>query len=145
MKPKQRGAYHPNWLLEYDSNWIYKEVLSLIEVKRKLEYTTEDCFLSLQGRQEISANKKSIRFGGIESRTDYSVHFQINRKLFLSGASRYLKGVSIFAKPEEEIIPEFTSLDYSGKRTELQPLQKARKDLTLSGIPSHLVAVGGRK
>ena len=113
-------------------------MVSLIELKRKLEYSNEDSLLSLEGRLEKYTNKmKAIRFEKT-TKLQWTGQFQVNRKLYLSGANQY-RGVAtnVFAK--------FSSLDYSGKMTELQPMQQPRTDVTLSGVPSHLIALGGWK
>ena len=67
---------------------------------------------------------------------DYSARFQANRKLYVCGGQTKLNG-------KDYILSDFFSFDYSGKSEELEPLSCRKSSLSLSGIATELIALGG--
>ena len=107
----------------------------MIQLKSKLRYSSEDSLLSVEGRIQIFKRERNTTHFLNTSTIDRSANYQINRKLFLSGGSRFDGGTKIYSI--------FSSIDYSGIRIQLQPMKQERTAVSLSGLPSRLIALGG--
>ena len=114
-----------------------ERVLGAIKIKGKKDTLPkrEEYLLYHGGRFKIdSAKSEGIEF---EKMAPFSSgRFQIYRKLYVVGGERQ-------RRQKTEYLPSLFSLDYSGKQVELEPMRKERGMLSVSGLQSVLVAVGG--
>ena len=112
-------------------------LLECVRVKGEVEVPSlkETNLLYLNGRFNLKTGKKEpLKFE--KEFPQWSGRFQINRKMYLCGGERIVNG-------KVESIADFFSLDYLGKSQDLQPMSHKRGALSLSGLPSELIALGG--
>ena len=77
--------------------------------------------------QKLQCTRNFPPLGGI---------FQTDRKLYIAGGRWYSAG-------HEEYFGALLSMSYSGQLTELEPMKHPRSMLSLCGLPSLLLAIGG--
>ena len=68
--------------------------------------------------------------------TTWTARFQINRKLYICGGRAKINRNQLS-------IPDLFAIDQEGRSAELAPMRHKRQTLSLSGIPSQLIAIGG--
>ena len=68
--------------------------------------------------------------------TTWTARFQIKRKLYICGGRAKINRNYLS-------IPDLFAIDQEGRSSELAPMRHKRQTLSLSGIPSQLIAIGG--
>ena len=136
LKLKEVGGFNPDEMIEFDSHEILMALVELIRAKEDRNEKREEALLSIDGyRFEIKTGKKEkIKFD--RNIPQNCATFPINKKFYVCGGKAWIDG-----KPER--IADFFSLDYFGKSEDLQPMNHKRSSLSLSGLPSQLIALGG--
>ena len=66
----------------------------------------------------------------------HSARFQTNKKFYQCGGKLVMDG-------EQELTSQFFSIDSEGKSAMLESMKNERECVSLSGLPSQLIAVGG--
>ena len=136
LKPKELGGLSPDKIIQFDPEEILMTLVDLIWVRGDEDQKKEDALLCQNGcRFDIKTGKKEeIKFD--RSIPDWTSTFQINRKFYVCGGKAEING-------KEERIADFFSVDYFGKSEDLQPMNHKRGALSLSGLSSQLIALGG--
>ena len=120
----------------FHSEEILRALVGLIRVKGAGDQQKEGALLCQEGaRFDLQTGKKEeIKFD--RSIPDYSATLLIQRKFYSCGGRKDVNG-------KKEFIADFFRLDYFGKSEELPSMNHKRGAVSLSGLPSQLIALGG--
>ena len=135
VKREGRELLKTERLLQFNEQKMFEAMLQRIGGGGKCTCQKEEYLLYKRGRFSIRSGKQEeVKF---ETQIpDYSAKFQANRKLYVCGGVTKMNG-------KEEQFSRLTSFDYEGKSVELERMQVRRGGLSLSGLWSMLIAVGG--
>ena len=104
---------------------------------KKLLYRKEEYLLSYWAKFSLTAPKiESIQF---DESVRSSAFLQLQRKLYICGGGPKPKEKPTFTHP----LSSFYSMNYSGLCTSLASMSLNRSFLSLAGLPSTLIALGG--
>lgn len=124
-------------MLNFSAQEIYLGIMKTLRIQNDEGETQdqEEFLLYKEGRIDLRrGTHEDLRFQ--RKVRDFAASFQICRKLYLCGGEREVAG-------KEEFLTEFFSSDYFGKCEDLTPLTEGRSCLSLCGLPSLLLAIGG--
>ena len=113
-----------------------RTLVDLIRVEGDENEKREEALICRAGFKYVFETGKKEEIKIERSLPRMSITFQINKKLYLCGGFDKVEKV-------EQCVADFFTIDYDGKSADLAPMKNKRCHVSLSGLPSQMLSLGG--